>query len=174
MQKINFKDNQEPSISDENLNLLQTYIENAINEAKLEAKKEENPVGHIRMETTNVNPSTYLGFGTWKLWGKGRVPVGVDENQIEFNTVEKEYGEKKHKMTEQELVEHTHIINDTANSSSQVTSFCTPKAGGGFENAQSSSGNRLFSFIHNEKTGGSQPFNIIQPSITCYMWKRIS
>ena len=41
------------------------------------------------METTSVNPSAYLGFGTWELWGKGKVPVGVDSGDSDFNTVEK-------------------------------------------------------------------------------------
>lgn len=50
-------------------------IQKMINDAILAVKKAENPVGHIRMETTNTNPSTYLGFGTWVLWGSGRVPV---------------------------------------------------------------------------------------------------
>ena len=165
MQKINFKDNQEPSISDENLNLLQTYIENAINEAKLEAKKEENPVGHIRMETTNVNPSTYLGFGTWKLWGKGRVPVGVDENQIEFNTVEKEYGEKKHKMTIDEMPSHKHDVV-TSTGENVGLSF--------YHVTLNSSPSPYIDHNLTLENGNGVPFNIIQPSITCYMWKRIS
>ena len=40
-------------------------IQKMINDAVLSVKKAENPVGHIRMETTNTNPATYLGFGTW-------------------------------------------------------------------------------------------------------------
>lgn len=66
------------------------------------------------MDTENINPSTYLGFGTWVLWGSGRVPVGVDTSQTEFNTVEKTGGEKSHKLTVSEIPSHTHTF--TANS----------------------------------------------------------
>lgn len=79
-----------------------------------ELLKVENPVGHIRMETTNVNPATYLGFGTWQYWGQGRVPVGVDASDNDFNTVEKTGGEKKHTMTLAELVDHTHVLVGSA------------------------------------------------------------
>ena len=46
------------------------------------------------METTKTNPADYLGFGTWVLWGSGRVPVGVDKSDTSFNTVEKTGGSK--------------------------------------------------------------------------------
>lgn len=49
--------------------------EELLKKIKNEVLKAENPVGHIRMETANTNPATYLGFGTWVLWGAGRVPV---------------------------------------------------------------------------------------------------
>ena len=49
--------------------------EELLKKIKNEVLKAENPVGHIRMETANTNPVTYLGFGTWVLWGAGRVPV---------------------------------------------------------------------------------------------------
>ena len=50
-----------------------------------------NPVGSIVFNVTNTNPNTYIG-GTWVAWGSGRVPVGVDAAQPEFNTVEETGG----------------------------------------------------------------------------------
>ena len=79
-------------------------IQKMINDAVLSVKKAENPVGHIRMETTNTNPATYLGFGTWVLWGAGRVPVGVNTSDSSFNTVEKTGGSKTANIS------HTHTI----------------------------------------------------------------
>lgn len=60
------------------------------------------PVGSIKMTTSNVNPSTYLG-GTWAAWGSGRVPVGVSTD-TEFDTVEKTGGAKAVNLS------HTHAI----------------------------------------------------------------
>ena len=114
MTKINFVNGQAPALNDVTLNQLQTNIENAISEAIAQAILEDNKkkyyVGKIIMDTANVNPATYLGFGTWQYWGQGRVPVGVDASDSDFNAVEKTGGEKKHTMTIAELVDHTHVL----------------------------------------------------------------
>lgn len=69
------------------------------------------PVGSIFMHTTAVNPSTLLGGGTWVRWGNGRVPVGVDTSQTEFNAVEKTGGAKTHTLSSNEMPPHTHSID---------------------------------------------------------------
>lgn len=105
MTKINFVNGQPPALSENTLNQLQTNIENAISEIKLAL----HPIGSIEINVSGANPSTYIG-GTWQLWGQGRVPVGVDTNDSDFNTVEKTGGEKEHTMTLEELVDHTHVL----------------------------------------------------------------
>ena len=65
------------------------------------------PVGSIYLSVNNVNPGTLFG-GTWEAWGSGRVPVGVDTSQSEFDRVEKTGGEKTHQLTETELASHGH------------------------------------------------------------------
>ena len=114
MTKINFVNGQPPALNDDTLNQLQTNIENAIAQAILEDNKKKYYVGKIIMDTANVNPATYLGFGTWQYWGQGRVPVGVDTTDSDFNTVEKTGGEKEHTMTLAELVDHTHVLVESA------------------------------------------------------------
>lgn len=66
------------------------------------------PVGSIYMSVNDTNPATFLG-GTWVRWGQGRVPVGVNENDSDFETPEKEDGEKKHQLTIDEMPNHRHI-----------------------------------------------------------------
>lgn len=58
------------------------------------------PVGRIIFSTTDTNPASYFGFGTWTLWGSGRVPVGVDSSDTDFQTVEKTGGSKTHTHTQ--------------------------------------------------------------------------
>ena len=70
------------------------------------------------MQTTNTNPSTYLGFGTWELWGSGKVPVGVDTSQTEFSTVEKSGGNKTVTLTTSQIPSHTHTFTGTSHSHS--------------------------------------------------------
>lgn len=69
---------------------------------------ESYPVGSIYMSDRSANPSTYMGGGTWVRWGKGRVPVSVDEAQTEFDTVEETGGAKTHALTVNEIPSHNH------------------------------------------------------------------
>lgn len=59
------------------------------------------PVGSIFINTTGTNPSTFLG-GTWEEFGKGRVLVGKDTTQTEFDTLGETGGSKY-------LQEHNHM-----------------------------------------------------------------
>ena len=95
-----------------------TQIKKEISNKILEDNKKKYYVGKLIFDTKNVNPATYLGFGTWQLWGSGRVPVGVDTSQTEFNTVEKTGGEKTHKLTVAELASHTHKFTGNITGSS--------------------------------------------------------
>lgn len=56
------------------------------------------PVGAIFMSATLSTPSAVsnaLG-GTWVAWGSGRVPVGVDTSDTDFDTAEETGGGKTH------------------------------------------------------------------------------
>lgn len=67
------------------------------------------PIGSIYMSVNSTSPATLFG-GTWVRWGNGRIPVGVDTSQTEFNTVGKTGGEKTHTLTEAEMPQHSHTI----------------------------------------------------------------
>jgi hypothetical protein len=68
------------------------------------------PVGSIYLSVVSTNPGTWLPGTTWALWGSGRVPVGVDTYQTEFNAVEKAGGAKTHTLTREQLPSHSHTI----------------------------------------------------------------
>ena len=80
------------------------------------------PIGSIKMTTVNTNPSTYLG-GTWVSWGAGRVPVGVNTGDTEFNTVEKTGGQKTVTLTSAQsgVPQHYHGLNNHTHSVSITT-----------------------------------------------------
>lgn len=73
-----------------------------------------HPVGSIEVNVSGVNPGTYLG-GTWATWGSGRVPVGVNTGDENFNTVEKMGGAKNYTHTHG-LASHAHSINSHSHS----------------------------------------------------------
>ena len=53
------------------------------------------PVGSIYTNATNsTNPGTLLGFGTWTAFGAGRVPVGYNSGDTDFDTAEETGGSK--------------------------------------------------------------------------------
>jgi len=86
-------------------------------------KEEIHPVGSIYLSVVDTNPALLFG-GTWTEWGKGRVLVGVDENQTEFDTVEKTGGAKTHALTTSEMPSHTHTgPSHTHNLSNHTHSF---------------------------------------------------
>lgn len=68
------------------------------------------PVGSIFMTTRTDNPADLLGGGTWVRWGKGRVPVSLDETQTEFAAVEQQNSAatKTHTITLGEVPNHAH------------------------------------------------------------------
>lgn len=52
------------------------------------------PVGSIYLSAVSTNPADLLGIGTWVAVGAGRVLVGVDPNDTDFNAVLKTGGAK--------------------------------------------------------------------------------
>lgn len=71
-----------------------------------EDNKKKYYVGCLIFDTKNINPNSYLGFGTRQLWGSGRVPVGIDTSDETFNTVEKTGEEKSHTLSISEIPKH--------------------------------------------------------------------
>ena len=72
------------------------------------------PVGSIYMSVNNVNPGTLFG-GTWIAWGGGRVPIGVDTSDTDFQTAEKIGGAKTVNLA------HSHTVNSHSHTTSGHT-----------------------------------------------------
>ena len=141
-----------------------TQIKKDISSKLLEDNKKKYYVGKLIFDTENVNPSTYLGFGTWQLWGQGRVPVGINPNDSDFNAVEKTGGEKTHQLTIEEMPSHNHSIKKQVdNNSGNKISVGSGSASLFYQ---------LDDTVETNNTGGGQAHNNLQPYITCYIWKR--
>ena len=121
------------------------------------------PVGSIYFSVDSENPSTKFG-GTWVAWGAGRVPVGVNTSDSNFNTVEKTGGEKTHTLTQNELP--ASLSFKTNDIGFQVYGEGTNQ---GEEVGTAFSSNTTLNLTN---SGGGQAHNNLQPYITCYMWKR--
>lgn len=91
-----------PKIQQEMNNSLGEALENKLKRIKEELEKDNLDklknryhIGKIIHSSENINPATYLGFGTWELMGKGRVLVGYDNGDTDYNQVGKKGGNKK-------------------------------------------------------------------------------
>ena len=123
-----------------------------------------HPVGSIYMTTVETNPSEIFGFGTWELWGAGRVPVGVDTTQTEFNVVEKTGEAKTHTLTVAQMPKHSHEVKYGTTANLGLNSGTT-----GYKLNYESGGAQQLNAI---TAGGGEAHNNLQPYITCYMFKR--
>ena len=117
------------------------------------------PVGSIFQSTDETNPETFIG-GTWERFGNGRVLVGVNESDTDFNTVNKTGGEKAHVLTAAENGPHTHSYTRTFNNNFVKVEPSTTY------------GTRLTDNGTTSSSGGGQAHNNLQPFVTVYRWQR--
>lgn len=115
------------------------------------------PIGSIFINTTNTNPSTFLG-GTWESFGSGRTLVGLDTSQTEFDTLEETGGSKY-------LQKHSHDTQIHSGGSQGLVGFMGLTNG---TNLVTLAGGSQFG-IQNAGTGNS---GNLQPYIVVNFWKR--
>jgi len=129
------------------------------------------PIGSIYTNATDsTNPGTLLGFGTWTSFGAGKVAVGIDSGDTDFDTAEETGGSKTHTLTTSEIPGHTH---DTGVVGQSDKNFVTDQRitvpqqfGFDDDNNQGTASSKTTS------TGGGGAHNNLQPYIVVYMWKR--
>lgn len=93
------------------------------------------PVGSIYTSVNNINPGSFLPGTTWETFASGKMLVGVDATQSEFEHVEQEGGEivknmqhthptGDHVLTLDEMASHTHgiYLNTQSNTHSHTMS----------------------------------------------------
>ena len=137
------------------------------------------PVGSIYISMNGTNPGEIWG-GTWVPWGSGRVPVGINGGDTDFNTVGKTGGSKS------SVASHTHTFSASwgGRPTDNNSAYDTQWGGTNFSVSQNSSTvNRVLSTVSSAKryldyvlsgstsTTGTSNGNL-QPYITCYMWHR--
>lgn len=123
------------------------------------------PIGSTYVTQTNTNPSTILGFGTWERL-KGKVCLGLDEDDNDLKTIGNTGGEKTHTLTVTEMPSHNHLTKAAAvgTASSFADGFV------GLTNSYSQDPN-----FSTANSGGGKAHNNMQPyQVVGYMWIRKS
>lgn len=125
------------------------------------------PIGFIiSVDNANFNPHDFYIDGNWERI-KGRVIVGVDEAQTEFNVTGKTGGAKTHTLTEAQIPPHTHRT-----SSYSFTGYTTGSTNRRYPVNWNDTGREVD--WSTQTIGGGLPHNNTQPYQTAYMWKLIS
>lgn len=125
------------------------------------------PIGSIYMSVNPTNPSELFPRTAWMEWGQGRVPVGVDPSQAEFNAAEKIGGSKTVTLTVDQMPRHTHNVPKPEWYG--VTS--EPDTGFGLLRTKNPNKDGSDGFV-SASAGGGKAHSNLQPYITCYMWVR--
>ena len=121
------------------------------------------PVGSIYINAAvTTNPATLLGFGTWVAFGTGRMMVGYDASDTDFDALQETGGAKTHTLTTSELPSHTH--NNPAGISPAPNANDLDITGG--------NGATVASNVVTDATGGGSAHNNMPPYIVAYMWRR--
>lgn len=126
------------------------------------------PIGTIYESVNPTNPSEFIG-GTWESWGAGRVSVGVDEDDEDFNSAEMTGGEKDHILTIEEIPSHTHSVGYSIDD--YVKTIFS-------EDVVFTVDNSVYEINRQSdpptNVGNGEAHNNLQPYITSYKWKRIA
>lgn len=156
-----------------NGNIDENNLANAgISKEKLQAEVYESiyPIGSQYVNfTDNTNPATLLGFGVW-VAVEGRVIVGYDGSQTEFNAAEKTGGHKA-------IAAHTHTIGGLFMPQGTGALVLNDRSGDGIllsDNAVNGANGEFWGGTKNTDSSGAGNAGNLQPYITAYVWKRIS
>ncbi len=120
------------------------------------------PIGTVLTFGVSTNPNTLLGFGTWTAIA-GKVIVGLDAAQTEFDTLDETGGAKTVTLTTTEMPAHTHSVALTLTGTGTGTSNTMQQ---GDTNTQQTYSPTTTS------SGSGGAHNNLQPYIVKYVWQR--
>jgi hypothetical protein len=135
------------------------------------------PVGSLFFSVLNASPSALLGYGTWDAIAAGRMLVGVDPADADFDAAGKTGGEKTHVLSTTEMPSHTHVQDAHSHATvSDGGTVATNGAGNAMATVNQSGATGSFvsgsATAVNQGAGGGQAHNNLPPYFACYIWKR--
>lgn len=150
---------------------IKAYVDTAISNAKQALL----PVGSIVVLGVSTNPNTLYGFGTWTAIA-GRVLVGYDSGQTEFDTLDETGGAKTHTLSISEIPNRTgQMVAHSSRSAwwapSGVYSTSAMQSHYVVPAGATGGANSTYNWNFN-LGGGGGAHNNLQPYIVKYMWQR--
>ena len=137
------------------------------------------PIGYILISAVNTNPSTFIGYGTWGNIGAGRVLVGLDSGDPDFDTAGETGGAKTVTLTEAQIPAHTHVQNAHTHNflpRSATTGSVSSIVTGTLDTSSTISGANQphvqAATAVNQNAGGGGSHPNVQPYLVVYFWQR--
>ena len=159
------------------------------------------PVGSVFLSVVSTNPATLLGFGTWSAIGAGRVLVGQDTGDTDFDVLEETGGAKTVTLATAEIPAHTHTqdahnhtqdshnhtqdahshtqastTTSTGSTSNRLgttdTTSTAVNTGNATATNQAATATNQAATATNQSTGGGGAHTNVQPYFVVAMWKR--
>lgn len=116
------------------------------------------PIGSIIYNASDdFDPNVVYG-GTWEKI-KGKMIIGFDESDSDFNTLKNTGGNKTHTQTVNEMAKHTHVLSKGS-------------AVGGDGSGLAYSGTTASNSAGVKEAGGGKPMDIMNPYFVANIWHR--
>ena len=163
---------------------LKTLITDTVTQAKKDAILDAHPVGSYYWSNDSTSPATLFG-GTWEALPAGYTLIaqgrGTDNYGSFTYTAGQKYGERKHKLTTDELASHNHGQNCNGNPTDDWKGSYGPMVSQGATNGMVA-GYSVYvpgynwmekqNRVKTDSAGGNVAHNNLQPSTAAYCWKR--
>lgn len=158
------------------------------------------PVGSVFLSVVSTNPATLLGYGTWSAIAAGKMLIGLDSGDTDFDTAEETGGSKTKTIAQANLPDistgagtaHTHVqdahthIQDahlhgigtgTTDGSSGIDTSTTSSTNKNTASATATNQNTTATnqneSAHTHPLGGSgTALDVMNPYFVVYVWKR--
>lgn len=134
------------------------------------------PIKKVVIFNDNDDHSNYLGF-TWERIASGKMLVGIDSADTDFNTIGKTGGEKEHTLTINEMPAHSHKLQGNTNvvfDESSTYPYLLASAKRGYTIGDSVVFGSGYTINDTTNTGGGQSHNNMPPYQVVALWQRIS
>ena len=118
------------------------------------------PVGAVYLAVVSTNPATSLGYGTWSQIAQGKMLIGQNGSDADFDTAEETGGAKTHTLTVAEMPNHHHGDRNYIAEGGSVGQAV--QQGNAYTN----------SYIPVGAEGGGEAHSIMNPYFVVYVFKR--